>query len=99
MRFFYKPNSLKEKSERLFDKFIVPLALITPFMTVPQVYNVWTKGSVDGVSVSTWLGYAVGAGFWVIYGFIHKEKPILIANSLLFIFDIAIVLGVLARSL
>lgn len=95
MRFFYKPRHLKEESERFFDKFIVPLALITPFMTIPQVLAVWVKGSVEGVSILTWLGYAVGSGFWVVYGLIHKEKPLTIANFLLFIFDIAIVIGVL----
>lgn len=95
MRFFYKPKNLKEKGERFFDRFIVPLALITPFMTVPQVLDVYTKGNVEGVSILTWLGYAVGAGFWVVYGLIHKEKPLFIANFLLLVFDIAIVIGVL----
>lgn len=95
MRFFYKPSNLKQESEHIFDKFIVPLALITPFMTIPQVIDVWTKGSVQGVSVLTWLGYAAGSAFWVIYGLIHKEKPLTIANSLLLIFDILIVVGVL----
>lgn len=66
-------------------------------MTVPQVYDVWTKESVEGVSIGTWLGYAVGAGFWVAYGLIHKEKPLFIANFLLLIFDITIVVGVLLR--
>ena len=66
-------------------------------MTIPQVISVWVKGNIDGVSILTWLGYALGSGFWVIYGIIHKEKPLTIANFLLFVFDITIVIGVLVR--
>lgn len=88
---------LKEDGDHFFDKFIVPLALITPLMTIPQVWVVWQKGNVDGVSVPSWLGYALGSGFWVIYGLIHKEKPLTIANFLLFVFDILIVIGVLVH--
>lgn len=90
---------LKEDSGHFFDKFIVPLALITPFMTIPQVLAVWVKGNIDGVSILTWLGYALGSGFWVVYGLIHKEKPLTIANFLLFVFDLAIVVGVLVHRL
>jgi len=86
---------LEEDSGHLFDKFIVPLALVAPFMTIPQVLAVWVKGNIDGVSILTWLGYALGSGFWVIYGIIHKEKPLTIANFLLFVFDVSIVIGVL----
>ena len=92
-----RAEHLKKESGHLFDKFIVPLALITPFMTIPQVISVWVKGNIDGVSILTWLGYALGSGFWVIYGIIHKEKPLTIANFLLFVFDITIVIGVLVR--
>lgn len=81
----------------MFDKLVLPVALIAPFMTLPQVFEVWGKGKVDGVSPITWFGYALGSGLWVVYGLIHKEKPLTIANFLLVVFDISIVIGVLVH--
>lgn len=90
-----RSDLLKQESEHFFDKIVTPIALIAPFMTIPQVLGVWVAGNVNGVSIATWLGYALGSGMWVVYGLIHKEKPLTLANFLLFIFDITIVAGVL----
>lgn len=97
MHFFYNPHKLHLKKDggHLIDKIILPIAMISPLMTVPQLFEVWVNGTTQGVSVVTWSAYAVGTGFWTIYGLAHKEKPIFFANFFLFILDVAIVIGVL----
>ena len=101
MHFFYNPHKLNFKKGRghLIDKVILPIAMISPLMTIPQVLQVWVDGKVEGVSVTTWSAYALGTLFWTLYGLAHKEKPIFFANFFLFILDIAIVLGVLSHKL
>lgn len=101
MHFFYNPHKfhLKEKGAHILDKVILPIAMISPLMTVPQVLQVWVDGKVEGVSVTTWSAYALGTLFWTLYGLAHKEKPIFYANFFLFIFDVVIVLGVLLHKL
>lgn len=99
MHFFYNSHKfhLKEKGEHFLDKIILPIALISPLLTLPQLLQVWYDKRIEGVSVLTWSAYALGTAFWTIYGFAHKEKPIFYANLFLFILDILIVLGVLLQ--
>ncbi len=98
---FYKPhkNNYHNHAQKYFlDKLIYPIALIAPVMTIPQIVEVWTQRGVQGVSLLTWSAYTAVSVFWIIYGLQHKEKPIILANLLSFIFDASIVLGVLLHS-
>lgn len=85
------PNKFK----RFFDYFIYIIAILSPFISVPQVYAIWYFRNISGVSLLTWSGILFGGIFWLIYGFIHKEKPIIITNTLGIIFSLLIVYGIL----
>lgn len=92
----YRPHIHNKKHKgNLLDKFIYPIGLIAPIMTVPQLLDVWTHKGIQGISVPTWSAYSFVAGLWTIYGLYHKEKPIILANLLLLILDASIVTSVL----
>lgn len=93
-RVFYDPH---KKTGHFLEKLVYPVSLISPIMTVPQAYEIWVKKSVAGVSLATWGAYAVVSFMWLIYGTVHKEKPLAIANFLLFILDCSIVIGILTH--
>ena len=82
----------------LMDKLIYLVAIAGPLITIPQVLKIWIEQNPSGVSVLSWGGYFIGAFFWVTYGFIHKEKPIILANLLWIIFTSLIVVGVFVYS-
>lgn len=84
-----------ENQKHYIDKMIYPIALISPLMTIPQLIEIWTTRQVQGVSFITWLAYGVVNAFWIYYGIVHKEKPIIVADVLLFLLDASIVIGVL----
>lgn len=88
---FYKTHA---KKKHFIDKVIYLIALIAPLMTIPQMMDVWFGRKVDGVSLATWSAYAGVSALWIIYGLYHKEKPVILTNLLLFLFDTAIVIGV-----
>ena len=67
---------------------------MAPLVTLPQVITIWISHDVSGVSALTWGSYAVVAAFWLVYGFLHKEKPIIIVNAALIILQISIVVGI-----
>ena len=81
------------KWKRLMDRLIYFVGVIVPLMTVPQVAKVWIDKNVQGISVITWFTYTIASFFWFIYGIMHKEKPIILASFLLFIFDAFVVIG------
>ena len=64
-------------------------------ITIPQVWTIWIDHNVSGVSLFTWGGYFIAAIMWLIYGFLHKEKPIIISNGFSVILYAMICAGIL----
>lgn len=77
------------------DHFMYFIALIAPIMTIPQLTQVWVDKSVHGISIWTWGAYAFVSALWLVYGAIHKEKPMMLTQALLLVLDSSIVVGVL----
>lgn len=96
--FFHRPHKKSVGKKHLgsfADNLIYPIAIIAPVMTLPQLSEIWIHKNVAGVSVMTWGAYAVGSGLWMIYGLLHRERPIVLVNILLLIVQSSVVLGVL----
>lgn len=88
----------KHKSNRavkIFDELIYVAAFFGPVMLVPQLLKIWSEKSAAGVSIVTWAGSLAGAVFWLIYGLIHKEKAIIVANLTLGILALLIVISIM----
>ena len=90
-----EPYPHPEKFKRYFDKFMFVVGSFAPLALLPQVTQVYLQHNVDGLSVSTWVLLGIINGLWATYGFLHKERPILIANLGMAILDASIVAGVL----
>lgn len=93
--YFYKPHAKKQNPKHYLDKLIYLIALIAPIMTLPQILEIWMTHRTQGISLLTWGAYAGVSALWICYGLQHEEKPIILTNLLLFIFDTTIVMGVL----
>lgn len=78
------------------DWLIYSVAILSPIMTLPQLMQIWVDKNVAGVSLLTWSSYTVFAGFWLLYGLIHKEKPIIVSNIFSGTLNIIIVIGILS---
>lgn len=78
-----------------FDRLMYGIALIAPVMTLPQLYQVWVLHQVEGVSMLTWGGYAGVSALWLFYGYLQKDKPLMLTQFLLLILDGGIFIGVL----
>ena len=80
---------------RFLDRFLIVIAVVGPLMTLPQIWKIYVNHNATGVSALTW-GLYFCLGFpWVIYGIVHKEKPIIIANILWMLVNIIVTVGVL----
>jgi len=85
-----EPYPHPNKWKRLMDKLIYFAGVLGPIMTIPQLSKIWVEKNASGVSALSWGAYGVGACFWIIYGFMHKEKPIIITYCSLFLLSIFI---------
>ena len=91
----YEKYPHPNKWKGLIDRLIYIVAVVGPLLTIPQVCKIWVEQNAIGVSIITWISYLIGGIFWLIYGLIHKEKPIIFANIIWIIMEITIIIGIL----
>ncbi len=87
----------QKKLDRFMDDVIYIFGTVGAFIFIPQLLSVWGKGDISGVSIYSWLGMGTASTFWVVYGLIHRAKPIIYANLLAGIIQILIVIGILVH--
>lgn len=60
------------------------VGLVAAFCTtaafVPQVVAIIRSGSVDGISLGTYVLFTLGLSMWLAYGLIIGDLPIILAN-------------------
>ncbi len=69
-------------------------AIAYPLSSLPQVIDVF-RGESEGVSILSWSMFAFFSLLFIIYGLIHKVKPMVVTNALWFVAQSLIVIGVL----
>lgn len=93
-------NNLEEypnpdKVKKFVDKAIYFVGVSAPIMTIPQAIKIFAERNAGGISLISWIAYTFIALFWLWYGILHKEKPIILTNIAWFIIDIIVIIGTL----
>ncbi len=91
----YEPYPHPERVKRIYDHIIYGAVILAPVLNIPQVFKVWIEKDASGVSIITWGGFSIISVMWFIYGYLHKEKPVMIMNVALVFMQIIIVIGTL----
>ena len=71
----------KNKSSKLtnfFDRLVVLMGIVNLFATMPQVLEVWQGKDASGVSTLSWGYYSLFSAVLLLYGIVHREKPIIV---------------------
>lgn len=80
---------------RTIDKIVLIAAFLMPLIELPQLLEIYLNKSAENVSLLTWSFFVVFGVPWLIYGIIHKEKPIIVLYTLWVAVDFTIALGIL----
>ncbi|NPE27015.1 hypothetical protein HNV12_03370 [Methanococcoides sp. SA1] len=75
------------------DKFLIFIAIVGPLIALPQIIQIFAMRSAEGVSSLSWGLYALFNLPWLVYGIVHKDKPIKISYSLSFIANLTVLAG------
>ncbi|MEK7107430.1 MAG: hypothetical protein AAB899_04570, partial [Patescibacteria group bacterium] len=67
--------------------------ILGPVISLPQVIIVYVGQDVAGISVISWLGWAILDIPFIIYGFAHKERPIIITYTLWMMINLSVAIG------
>lgn len=82
----------------LLDKLLVVVGVLTAVATVPQLTQIWIGQDATGVSVISWAYYSFAAAMFLVYGIVHKEKPIVINYSIAVTLDLLVTIGTILYS-
>ncbi|MFH1387690.1 MAG: SemiSWEET family transporter [Patescibacteria group bacterium] len=88
-----EPYPHPDKIKRFMDKAIFVVGVVGPIMTLPQIFKIWVEKQASGISIVSFTAYLFVAAFWILYGLLHKEKPIVVTQSIWFIMHVFIVIG------
>jgi len=89
------PYPHSDKWIHFLDEFLLAVAVIAPLMNLPQIIKILIEKDASGVSLISWIMYTVMAIPWLIYGLVHKEKPIIVSYSLWLLLNSAVVIAAL----
>lgn len=81
-----------------FDRLLLVLAIAGPVASLPQIVKIFATQSAGDISVITYSALALMNVPWIIYGFLHKEKPIILAYLLWLLSNTAITPGAIIYS-
>lgn len=85
----------KSKIHRpLVDTLVYVAIIISPMLTLPQVYSIWVEEQ-KGVSLVSWISYLIAAIIWLFYGIKHNDKPIILVQIIWIVLDAMIVVGIM----
>lgn len=79
--------------KKMLDKIIYIVCILTPVLILPQIWRIWSEQNAAGISLITYIGLMIGNIIWIIYGLVHKEKPIIMLYIALFVVNSAIAVG------
>lgn len=63
---------------------------LTTISFLPQVVKTWKTRSASDLSLGMFSVFSVGVLFWLVYGFLMQEPPMIIWNSVTLILVLAI---------
>ncbi len=88
------PLIQNRKFRTFINRSIYGVGIFGVIVIIPQIIKIWIDRDL-GVSLTTWIGFLIGALFWLFYGLVHREKPIIFTNLAVIIADLMVILGLL----
>jgi len=80
--------------KRVLDRLMYGVGFLASLALLPQIFQIYSSKSSEGVSPLTWLLLTCVNVLWALYGAVHKDTQILFANALIIFFDLIIVVGI-----
>jgi uncharacterized protein with PQ loop repeat len=71
------------------------ISVIYPLTTLPQVYVIWVQHNAAGISLLTWVLYFFCSAPLLVYGIIHKTRPLIVMYVLWLLMFLLVIVGTL----
>jgi MtN3 and saliva related transmembrane protein len=81
--------------KKLMDKLVYIVGVSGVLVTIPQLLQIWESHTAQGVSLFSWIGLLVGTIFWLFYGIVHEERPLIITNTIIASLQFFVVISII----
>lgn len=81
--------------KRSLDYLMYGVGIAAPLALVPQILQLYTTKSGEGLSLLTWILLTFFNILWAFYGTVHKDAHIFFANICMLLFNLTVVVGIL----
>lgn len=72
-------------------------SFVSPVTGLPQAIDVF-HGNAAGVSLVSWSGFVVFSLLFLLYGLVHKVKPMIVSNFLWLGVELSVITGLLLHN-
>ncbi len=79
-----EPYPARAKWKRFLDHLVLVVGVLGPAASLPQLVKIYSLHNATGLSALTWGIWALMDTPWIIYGFVHRERPIVYTYLLWF---------------
>lgn len=86
---------LNNKFREFVNHFIYVVGFFSIIILLPQLLQILISKKAEGVSLLTWIGFFISSSFWLFYGIIHKEKPIILTNTFALAVDALVIASII----
>lgn len=88
-----KPKN-QDSFKRALDIVVTILGMASVLAIVPQALEIWVEKDAAQVSLITWAYFTMYVIVMLMYGLVHKEKPIIMTYSTNVIIYVIVVTGI-----
>mgnify|MGYP001612382710 FL=1 len=90
---FLEPYPARTALKRLLDKAVYAVGILGPIMTIPQILLIYTNRDASGGAAISWFMWTLFTIPWILYGLVHRERPIVITYLLWFFTNMIVFIG------
>lgn len=77
----------------ILEKVTIAAGVIGPLMVIPQIFKIYAHHNATGVLALSWIAFGILDIPFVLYGVVHKERPIVITYSLWLVANFIVAFG------
>lgn len=79
--------------KKVLDKVTLAAGIVGPVMVIPQIVKIFSTHNAIGVSALSWFAFAALDVPFILYGIVHKDRPIITTYTLFFIANVCVTIG------
>ena len=89
-----KIKSDSSNNDSYLGRLVLIVAVIEPFMAIPQILEIFKNKNAGSVSLVTWFLYIFSTTIWFLYGIKIKDRPLIITGLLSILIYIPLVIAI-----